>query len=102
MMKRFTILLVFTVLLGACAKTASESAADAALVQVDVVEQAIKKECPQAKIDKDMDALRADIKSQLRACEAEQAKTQADKVKWQMAFFTLLVAVGTIFWRRNL
>lgn len=101
-MKHFTILLVLTVLLSGCAKTASESAADAALVQVDVVEQAIKKECPTAKIDKDMDALRADIKSQLRACETEQAKTQSDKVKWQMAFFTLLVAVGTIFWRRNL
>lgn len=94
--------LLIILLLSGCAKTASESAADAALVQVDVVEQAIKKECPQAKIDKDMDALRADIKSQLQTCEAEQAKTRAEKAKWQMAFFTLLIAVGAIFWRRNL
>lgn len=89
-------ILIILFLFG-CAKTASESATDAALIQVDAVEHSIKKQCPQAKIDKDMDALRADIKSQLRTCEAEQARIQADKVKWQTAFFAMLVVIGVYF-----
>ena len=84
-------------LLAGCAKTASESATEAALSQVDAVEQSIKKECPQAKIDKDMDALRANIKSQLRTCESEQARIQSDKNKWQIAFFALLLVVVVWF-----
>lgn len=91
-----TILLLILCLMG-CAKSASQTATDAALAQVNVVEQTIKKECPQAKIDKDMDALRADIKAQLRTCEAEQARIQADKVKWEVAFFALLVIIGVWF-----
>lgn len=99
-MKKLVFILVFILtmmLLSGCAKTASESAADAALVQVGAVEQAIKKECPQAKIGKDMDALRATITSQLKTCEAEQARIQADKVKWQTAFFAMLVVMGVYF-----
>lgn len=86
--------ILIILLLAGCTKTASESAAEAALSQVDAVEQSIKKECPQAKIDKDMDALRANIKSQLRTCESEQARIQSDKNKWQIAFFALLLFVG--------
>ena len=89
--------ILIALLLSGCAKTASESAADAALIQVDAVEQSIKKQCPQAKIDKDMNALRADIKSQLRTCEAEQARIHADKVKWETAFFAMLAIVAVWF-----
>ena len=99
-MKHLVTILIITILLAGCVKTASESATDAALAQVDAVEQSIKKQCPQAKIDKDMDALRADIKSQLRTCESEQKRIQSDKIKWQVAFFSLLVVVGLYFGRR--
>ena len=99
-MKNITICFVCVMLLNGCAKTASETATDAALIQVDVVEQSIKKQCPQAKIDKDIDALRADIKSQLRTCEAEQARIQADKVKWEFAFFALLVIIAVWFGKK--
>ena len=99
-MKRLTAVLVIILLLSGCVKSASETATDAALAQVDAVEQSIKKECPQAKIDKDMEALRANIKSQLRTCESEQKRIQADKIKWQVAFFSLLVIIGLYFGKR--
>lgn len=86
--------LLIVLLLTGCAKTASESATETALAQVDAVEQAIKKECPQAKIDKDMDALRSSINSQLSTCELEQARIQSDKIKWQTAFWALFLVVG--------
>ena len=88
---------LFILMLCGCAKTAPEAAADAALSQVGAVEQQIKKECPQAKIDKDMDALRATIKSQLSSCEAQIAKVEADKAKWQIACFAMLVLIGAWF-----
>ena len=95
----WTIILLILCLMG-CAKTATETAADAALQQVDAVEHQIKKECPTAKIDKDMDALRASIKSELATCELQRAKVESDKVKWQVAFFSLLVIIGVWFGKR--
>lgn len=92
--------LLIALLLTGCAKTASQSATEAALAQVDVVEQSIKKECPQAKIDKDMNALRASINSQLSTCEAEQARIQANKTTWQVAFFALLAIIGIWFGKK--
>lgn len=89
--------LLIVLLLAGCAKTASESATEAALAQVDAVEHAIKKECPQAKIDKDMDALRSGINSQLSTCELEQAKIQSDKIKWQTAFWALFIVMAVFF-----
>lgn len=59
--------------LTACAKTASESATEASLHQVAVIEQQIKKECPTAKIDSQITALQASIKTQLLTCESEKA-----------------------------
>ena len=91
---------LFILLLCGCAKTASETAADAALHQVDAVEQQIKKECPTAKIDKDMDALRSSIKSQLATCESELARVEADKVKWEVAFFATLIIMAAWFARK--
>ena len=95
----WTIILLILCLVG-CAKTATETATDAALQQVDAVEHQIKKECPQAKIDKDMDALRTSIKSQLATCELQRAKVESDKVKWQVAFFSLLIIVGVWFGKK--
>lgn len=95
-MKKLVIILCI-LSLCACAKTATETAADAALSQVDAVEHQIKKECPQAQIDKDMDALRASIKSQLSTCELQRAKIESDKVKWEVAFFSLLIIMAVWF-----
>lgn len=92
--------LAFILLLCGCAKTATETAADAALQQVAAVEQQIKKECPTAQIDKSMDALRSSINSQLATCELQRAKVESDKEKWRVAFFSLLLVIGVWFGRK--
>ena len=84
---------IIILLLAGCAKTASQSATEVALNQVDAVEQAIKKECPQAKIDKDMDALRSSINSQLSTCELEQARTSYNY--YVTSYNTLIESVPT-------
>jgi hypothetical protein len=92
---------IIILLLAGCAKTASQSATEVALNQVDAVEQTIKKECPQAKIDKDMDALRSSINSQLSTCEVEQARIQSDKIKWQLAFWCLAIVMLVFFLKKD-
>ena len=65
-------IVILTVLLNGlygCAKTAPEIATEAALNQVSAVEAKIKKQCPQADIDRDIIALQSSIKSQLASCE---------------------------------
>ena len=94
------IIISFILLLCGCVKSASQTAAEAALQQVAAVEQQIKKECPTAQIDKSMDALRSSINSQLATCELQRAKVESDKEKWQVAFFGLLLVVGIWFGKK--
>lgn len=94
-MKKYSIFLIITVLLNGCAKTAPESATEALLVQIGAVEQQIKKECPQAKIDKQMDALRSSAESQLKSCESRVETVQAQRNTWVVvsgALFLIMVA----------
>lgn len=62
-------IVIVTVLLSGCMKTAPEAATEAALNQVSAVEAKIKKECPHAEISAEIMVLRSSIKSQLAACE---------------------------------
>ena len=64
--------LLILLLLTGCVKNASESATEASLHQVSIIEQQIKKECPAAKFDDQMNALRDSIKNQLAICEAQK------------------------------
>jgi len=70
-------LLIALALIG-CAKTAPELATETALNQVSAVEAKIKKECPQAKIDRDIIALQSSIKSQYASCE-ERLQTYKER-----------------------
>lgn len=63
---------LFILLLGGCAKNASETAANASLSQVAALEQQIKKDCPTVNYDKQMESLRNSIKTQLATCEAQK------------------------------
>lgn len=62
-------IVIVTLLLNGCAKTAPEAATETALNQVSAVEAKIKEECPQAKIAAEIMVLRSAIKSQLASCE---------------------------------
>ena len=91
------ILLVCTLALFGCAKTAPETATDALLTEIGAVEQQIKKECPQAKIDKEMDALRASAHSQLKTCEAQIQMVEAQRNTWVVVSGGLLVIMVAYF-----
>lgn len=96
-----TILMIATVLLsGGCAKNASENAADASLGQVGVVEQQIKKECPTAKIDGAINALRSAIKTQLLTCESEKATLRERNNTLIVIIIGIIAVLGVAKWAK--
>lgn len=91
-MKRFIFLLIFATILNSCAKSASETATEAALAQTGAIYQTIKKECPAAKIDEQIAALKATIQNQLASCEAEKGKLR-ERNNTLLAILIGLIAV---------
>lgn len=94
-MKRLLILLP---LLTACVQNASETAAETSLHQVSVIEQQIKKECPTAKIDESIKALKSSINTQLAVCESQKATLQEKNNTLLAILIGLIVVIVIINW----
>ena len=88
---------LFILLLCGCTKTAPESATDAVLAQVGVVEQVIKKDCPAVKIDEQMNALRATVQSQLKSCESKIETVESQRNTWVVVSGGLLLVMIAYF-----
>lgn len=98
-MKTLYKIVIFAFLLNVlygCAKTASETATEAALSQTTALHQQIKKECPTVKIDDQIAALKATIQNQLASCEAEKGQLK-EKNNTLLAILIGLIAVLVAF-----
>lgn len=98
-MKHFAILLILTVLTS-CAKNASESAAESSLHQVAIIEQQIKKECPTAKFDDQMTALKESINQQLKTCETEKGVLKERNNTLIVILIGIIVILGVGKWAK--
>lgn len=87
---------LFILFLCGCAKTPIETATDASLGQVDALEQQIKKDCPAVNYDKQINALRDSIKTQLSTCEAKMGELK-ERNNTLLAILIGLVAVIIAF-----
>lgn len=93
-------MLILTVLLSGCAKNASESAAEASLHQVAIIEQQIKKECPTAKFDDQMTALKESINQQLKTCETEKGVLKERNNTLIVILIGIIVVLGVGKWAK--
>lgn len=91
-------LLLFGLFLTGCTKTASETAAETSLHQVSVIEQQIKKECPTAKIDESIKALKSSINTQLAVCESQKATLKEKNNTLLAILIGLIVVIVIINW----
>lgn len=91
---RFTILLILTVLISGCAKTATQTITESALQQVNNIEQSITPECKTIAVASQINTLRDTIKSQLSACELEKQKITADKIRWETTAVLLMIIIA--------
>lgn len=85
-------LLLFGWFLTGCAKTASETATEAALSQTAALHQQIKKECPTVNFDTSINALKSTITNQLASCEAEKGRLR-EKNNTLLAILIGLISV---------
>lgn len=97
-MKHLTILLILTVLINGCAKTASQTATEAALHQTSAIYQQVKKQCPQADIDAPIAALKATIQNQLASCESEKGKLQERNNTLLAVLIGLIAVIVALNW----
>lgn len=100
---RIVTLIILTALLNGCAKpSASESIANSATNTVNALEQTLSKDCATDAIKSQITAVKSQINAITEACESEKAQIKADKVKWQTAFFGLLLAIAVFIIKKVL
>jgi len=81
-------------ILTACTQaTPSQSIADGAIQQATAIEQSLSKECATSAIKTQIQAIKTQITAITQTCETEKTEIRADKIKWQTAFFGLLLAI---------
>jgi hypothetical protein len=98
-MKYIAILL----LLCGCAKTtATENIANSAINTTTAIEKSLTADCATESIKTQIQAVKTQINAIVQTCETEKAEIRADKVKWQTAFWALLVVVSVFVMRKVL
>lgn len=97
---RFTILLILTVLISGCTKTATQTITESALQQVNNIEQTITPECKTIAVTSQINTLRDTIKAQLSTCELEKQKITADKIRWETTAVLLMIIIAVYFGSR--
>ena len=91
-------LLLFGLFLTGCVQNASETAAETSLHQVSAIEQQIKKECPAAKIDEPIKALKSSINTQLAVCESQKDTLQERNNTLMAILIGLIAIIVVIIW----
>lgn len=101
-MKYILILLPF--LLCGCTKTpvASDTIADSATSAVAVIGQTLPKECQTAVVQTQLASVQAQIRAITAACTTEKEAITQEKIRWQWAFWGLLVVIGVYIAKRVL
>lgn len=87
-------------LVAGCAKNATETATDASLAQLDAIEQQIKKDCPTVNYDKQINALRANINTQLVTCETQKDVLKSKNTTLFVIIGGLLATIALLVWNK--
>lgn len=103
---RFAILLLLTVLLNGCQTTPTHDMTENAQTALTALEQSIPVQCATESIKTQIKGIRTQIntieKTCVKTCNDEKAVIEAEKVKWKIAFFGLLVVVGVWILRKRI
>lgn len=92
---RYIMILVSMFVLSGCAKQpVSENIAETAQNSLVVLENSLGNTCNTPEIKTQINAIKMQINTISQVCELEKAEIRADKIKWQTAFFGLLLAIA--------
>ena len=88
-------------LLSSCGThTMSHNIADNTINQITVLEQSINEKCATDSIKTQINVIKSQIKAINGACDTEKAEITAEKNKYKIAFWSLVVIIGLFVSRK--
>ncbi len=81
-------------------KSATDSVVNSAIQTLDALEQSIPTECKTKAINSQFIAERVNIESIKTTCEIEKQAIEQVKIKWQIAFFSMIAIIVIWFVRK--
>ena len=88
-------------ILSSCAKhTVSHNIADNTINQITALEQSINEKCATDSIKTQINVIKSQIKAINGACDTEKAEITAEKNKYKIAFWSLVVIIGLFVSRK--
>lgn len=95
-MKRFTILLIFTVLLSGCQKEkpAYHEVAQNGIEVINAIEEGLPAECKSESNKILFNVARKEMRNVEGSCDLAVSKVESEKLRWKWAVFGLLTVIG--------
>ncbi|MBQ3785012.1 MAG: hypothetical protein II843_01295 [Alphaproteobacteria bacterium] len=94
-------LLLFLLILPSCTKhTVSHNIAQNTLNQITALEQSMDEKCATDSIKTQINVIKSQIKAINGACDTEKAEITAEKNKYKIAFWSLVVIIGLFVSRK--
>lgn len=95
-MKRFTILLILTVLLSACQKEkpAYHEVAQNGIEVINAIEEGLPVECKSESNKILFNVARKEMRNVESSCDLAVGKVESEKLRWKWAVFGLLTVIG--------
>lgn len=94
------LLLLSLVLCSCTTHTVSHNIADNTINQITALEQSINEKCATDSIKTQINVIKSQIKAINGACDTEKAEITAEKNKYKIAFWSLVVIIGLFVSRK--
>lgn len=95
------LLLLLSLILCSCTThTVSHNIADNTINQITALEQSINEKCATDSIKTQINMIKSQIKAINGACDTEKAEITAEKNKYKIAFWSLVVIIGLFVSRK--
>lgn len=93
-------LIIFLLLTGCAETTATDSVIKSVYSQIDAIEQSLTPDCATDGIKANLGALKTQIQTVENTCKVDIDKVKQERIKWQVAFFSLLVIIGVFILKK--
>ncbi len=94
-MRKFTLLLLFTILLTGCAGQTDpvETVADSAHQTIASIRESLPAECKTKAIEQQLNTADSTVDAVVSTCDMQKEALTQEKIRWQWSFIGLLIVV---------
>lgn len=92
-MKKYIGLIAALVCMGCASKSATDSISESVAQQIVALKESLPVECQTRAIYSQIDAIESSKNSMVQSCKADVAKVEAQRDKWMIAFFAIVLVL---------